>query len=50
MVYKHTELLDFLDFFHRPMFLGVEEDDVSETGSVSILRWLGEKTPNQLSP
>jgi hypothetical protein len=27
-----------LDFFHRPLFLGVEEHDVSETGSVSVLR------------
>jgi hypothetical protein len=26
------------------------KDDVSETGSVSLLRWRGEKTPSQLGP
>jgi hypothetical protein len=36
MVYRHR-ITEFLDFFHRPVFLGVE-NDVSETESVSVLR------------
>jgi hypothetical protein len=33
--------------------LGIPETrkhDISETGSISILRWRGEKTPTQLGP
>jgi hypothetical protein len=35
--------------FSSPCILETRKQDVSETGSVSVLRW-GRKTPTQLSP
>jgi hypothetical protein len=41
-------IVEFLDFVHRPAFW--RADNVSETGSVSILRWKYRETPTLLSP
>jgi hypothetical protein len=37
----------FLDFVHRPE---IENRDVSEAGSASVLRWRVRETPTQLGP
>jgi hypothetical protein len=43
------ELLGFLDFVHRPVFYKTRKHNVSESGSVCILNWGGEK-PTKLGP
>jgi hypothetical protein len=49
MVYNTHRINGFLDFVHHPDSKGLEDkNDVSETGSVSVLRW-GE-TPSLLGP
>jgi hypothetical protein len=37
----------FLDFVHRPE---IENHDVSEARSASVLMWRGRETPTQLGP
>jgi hypothetical protein len=44
-----TELLDFWTF-SIVRYSRKHKHDVSEIGSVSVLRWKGEKTPTQLGP
>jgi hypothetical protein len=46
--YIAHRITGFLVFFHRLVLLGIGEHDVSETESVSVLRWRVEKTPTQL--
>jgi hypothetical protein len=39
-----------LDFIHRLVCERQKYHNVSETGSVSILRWMGQDKPTQLGP
>jgi hypothetical protein len=49
MVY-HTQNYWVFGFFPSFCILGTTKHDVSETGSVSVLRWGSGKTPTQLGP
>jgi hypothetical protein len=49
MVYNTQDYCFFFLLFSSSVILGNREHDVSENGSVSVLRWVG-KTPAQLDP
>jgi hypothetical protein len=50
IIFLYTGLLVFFWTFPSSGILETKKHDVSETGSVSVLRWEGEKTPTQLGP
>jgi hypothetical protein len=51
MVYVVQNYLAFLDSIHRLVCGSFTKDhNVSETGSVSVLRWMGQDRPTQLGP
>jgi hypothetical protein len=51
MVYVVQNYLGFLDSVHRLVCGSFTKDhNVSETGSISVLRWMGQGRPTQLGP
>jgi hypothetical protein len=47
MMYRTMRVI--LDFIHRLVYM-TKNHSVSETGSVSVLRWMGQGRPTQLGP
>jgi hypothetical protein len=47
MLYRTIRFI--LDFIHRLVYM-TKNHNVSETGSVSVLRWMGQDRPTQVGP
>jgi hypothetical protein len=50
MVYVVQSYWDCSDFIHHLVCGRQKYHNVSETGSVSVLRWMGQDKPTQLGP
>jgi hypothetical protein len=48
MMYRTMRFI--LDFIHRLVYMTKKYHNVSETGSVSVLRWMGQDRPTQFGP